>query len=188
MHIVGITGLAGSGKSEIGKYLLSKSFPVIDCDKLGHQVLSEASPVKNQIMNLFGTLDRLLIAEIVFKDPKRLLQLEAIAHPEIKRLLMAELKKYEQQHAQMVFVEAGVLFKMDIADLFNEIWLLECAPEILEARLLQRGWSTAHIKDRLNANENLWQHRHQVHKTLRNDGDIATLLAQVERYLPALAR
>ena len=83
MHIVGITGLAGSGKSEIGKYLLAKSFPVIDCDKLGHQVLSEASPVKNQIMNLFGTLDRLLIAEIVFKDPKRLLQLEAIAHPKL---------------------------------------------------------------------------------------------------------
>ncbi|OQY08839.1 MAG: hypothetical protein B6I29_04740 [Marinitoga sp. 4572_148] len=41
MKIIGITGYAGSGKSEIARILRNLGYIVIDLDKIGHEILKD---------------------------------------------------------------------------------------------------------------------------------------------------
>ena len=68
MFKVAIVGNIASGKSTLEQILKDKGFEVYDTDKISHQVLRDSK----EILELFGTIDRKKIAEIVFSDKKKL--------------------------------------------------------------------------------------------------------------------
>ena len=89
--IIGLTGKYCSGKNHVGSILEKRGIPVLDVDKLGHQVLENR---KQAVIAKFGadlekadgSLDRRLLGQRVFGKPEKLAELEAITHPEINRL------------------------------------------------------------------------------------------------------
>ncbi|MDX9790772.1 MAG: dephospho-CoA kinase, partial [Candidatus Kapabacteria bacterium] len=76
--VIAITGGIGSGKSEIGKILSEKGFPVISTDELAKSIMVGDTKVKLSLIDEFGQevydtsgkLNSKLLSEIVFKDDK----------------------------------------------------------------------------------------------------------------------
>ncbi|TBH21860.1 dephospho-CoA kinase [Thermus thermamylovorans] len=109
--IIGITGNIGSGKSTVAALLRSWGYPVIDLDALAAQARENR---KEELRRLFPEafpgeeLDRRALAQLVFGDPERLRALEALVHPEVRRLLEEELARLQ---APLVFLEIPLLFE-----------------------------------------------------------------------------
>ena len=54
MLILGLTGLTGSGKSTVAKYLLSKKALIFDLDKSAHELYKTGTDTYFKIVNHFG--------------------------------------------------------------------------------------------------------------------------------------
>lgn len=114
--IIGLTGGIGSGKTTIANYLQSKGIPVYVSDSEAKKVM-EFPDVIEKIIFIFGKeitttsnkLDRKKLAEIVFNDPIKLKQLNAIVHPEVKK----HYEKWLQNHQNYLYVvkETAILFE-----------------------------------------------------------------------------
>ena len=87
-----VIGGIGSGKSSVCEILEEEyGFPVIDLDKLGHDILEDAE-VKEAVRAAFGEgvftearIDRKKLGELAFSSEKNREELEAITHPAIAR-------------------------------------------------------------------------------------------------------
>jgi len=109
--IIGLTGNIGSGKSTVAAFLREMGYPVLDADALAEQARELR---KEELRRLFPEafrgeeLDRRALARLVFADPERLRALEALIHPEVRRLLSEELARLR---APLVFLEIPLLFE-----------------------------------------------------------------------------
>jgi dephospho-CoA kinase len=97
--IVGLTGGIGSGKSTVAELFRELGTTIIDADVIARASVAPGEPALEEIIAAFGSacldargrLDRGKLRRLVFSDPVRRQQLEAILHPkiiqEIKRLI-----------------------------------------------------------------------------------------------------
>lgn len=88
--IIGLTGGIGSGKTTVAKYFESLGFPVYNSDNEAKKI-TNTPEILLKIKNVFGDsifdeqiLNRKKLGKIVFKNPEKLKQLNAIIHPEVK--------------------------------------------------------------------------------------------------------
>jgi dephospho-CoA kinase len=85
---VGITGGIGSGKSVICRVFATLGVPVFNADTSARYLMENDSALIKSVFELLGPgvytggmLDRERIAAIVFADPEKLQQLNALVHP-----------------------------------------------------------------------------------------------------------
>jgi dephospho-CoA kinase len=94
MPVVAITGGIAAGKSVVARAMASRGAVVIDADQLARQAVAPGTPGLQAIAGRFGhgvltpagELDRGALGAIVFRDPQGLADLNAIVHPEVRRL------------------------------------------------------------------------------------------------------
>jgi dephospho-CoA kinase len=90
--IIGLTGGIGSGKTTVANYFQSKGIPVYISDIEAKKVMNFPYII-NKIVAVFGaeivgennSINREKLASIVFNDPNKLKQLNAIVHPAVKK-------------------------------------------------------------------------------------------------------
>ena len=161
--LIGITGGIASGKSTVVKYLLKKGYPVIDADKLGHEVLDPTNPGYSEVVDLFGkkilrfngTIDRKILGDIVFKDYDLLKKLNNISHPQIYKMIE---KKYNylltENKSRVVFLEAALLIQANWHKLCDQVWLVKTKKSIALDRLQKRdNLSKKDALDRINSQD-----------------------------------
>ena len=100
--IIGLTGLYCAGKNHVGRLLERRGIPVLDADKLGHEViLREAKNITalfgKKILGADGLINRRLLGKCAFGSPAELAALEAIVHPAVDRLAEEWLERQELQ-------------------------------------------------------------------------------------------
>ena len=86
---IGLTGGIGSGKSTVAKLLAAHGAVLVDTDLIARQLTLPGGAAIRLIAAAFGAdliaadgaLDRARMREIVFTDPSKKRQLEAILHP-----------------------------------------------------------------------------------------------------------
>lgn len=100
--VIGLTGGIGSGKSTVSAGLAARGAVVVDADAVVRELQQPGQPVLAAMVERFGagilrpdgTLDRQSVADVVFRDPEALADLNAIVHPavgaEIDRRMTAE--------------------------------------------------------------------------------------------------
>jgi dephospho-CoA kinase len=89
---IGLTGGIASGKSTVAQRFAELGVPVIDADETARIVVAPGSPGLAGVIGKFGenlltadgTLDRRLLRDLIFSDPGRRRELEAILHPLIR--------------------------------------------------------------------------------------------------------
>ncbi|MFE3870680.1 dephospho-CoA kinase [Flavobacterium sp. ZS1P70] len=113
--IIGLTGGIGSGKTTIANEFLSLGVPVYIADDEARKLM-QSLEVINAIRTVFGntvfendTLKRDELAEIVFSNPEKLEQLNAIVHPSVKKHFKEWLLNHKD--APFVIYEAAILFE-----------------------------------------------------------------------------
>ena len=113
--IIGLTGGIGSGKTTIANEFLSLGVPVYIADDEARKLM-QSTEVINAIRAVFGNevfekdiLNREKLAEIVFSNPEKLEQLNAIVHPAVKKHFDEWLLNHKD--APFVIYEAAILFE-----------------------------------------------------------------------------
>jgi len=103
----------------VAQLLQAKGAVVIDADVLGHQVLEAGSPSFASIVDVFGDailskdgkIDRAKLGEIVFGDPDKRKQLEAISHPRILEEITQRVDELRDTD-QVVVLDAALLVEI----------------------------------------------------------------------------
>jgi dephospho-CoA kinase len=160
---IGITGPIGCGKSQVSRWLAELGAVVIDADEVAKSVTAPGSPAHDLVLRRFGaavtapygTLDRAALGRIVFGDPARLRELEAIVHPAVRPRILDALDAAERAGVPAVAVEAIKLVEGGLAALCDEVWLVACGADAQRERLAARGIGAADAEQRIDAQRGL---------------------------------
>jgi dephospho-CoA kinase len=145
--VIGLTGPIGCGKSTIAGWLAERGAIVIDADEVARAVTAPGEPAHELILERFGDVvrtrdgivDRAGLARIVFTDPRRLAELEAIVHPAVRPRILAAIEEARGSGAAAVVVEAIKLVEGGLAALCDEVWLVTCSSMAQRERVVERG-------------------------------------------------
>jgi dephospho-CoA kinase len=145
---VGLTGGIACGKSTVAQMFVLLGAHLIDFDKLAHEVQEPEKPAWKEIIRYFGkdilkqdeTIDRNILAQIVFADKKELKALNNIVHPLVFNLWQERLDKIKikEEHA-IVLSDVPLLFEGKMQDLFDLTILVLISPEEQICRLMARN-------------------------------------------------
>jgi dephospho-CoA kinase len=117
---VGLTGSIGSGKSTVAQIFEVLGIPVFYADIAAKKIMNEDEGLRSAITNIFGEqayanniLDRKYISSIVFSDPAKLQQLNALVHPATKKNSDAWMREQTSPYA---IHEAALIFEAKVSD------------------------------------------------------------------------
>ena len=107
MFKLGLTGGIGSGKTQVANLLADLGASVIDTDLIAHQLTaaggSAIEPIRQafgeEVIEASGALNRARMRELVFAEPARRAELEAILHP-----LIGQTARQEAEQAVGLYV------------------------------------------------------------------------------------
>ena len=108
---IAVIGGIGSGKSEVMKIAKEKGFFCLSADEINAELLKTPSYIQ-KIAMLFpsavanGVVDKGALAKIVFSDQNERKKLNALAHPEIMRVI-SECKESPLAVELPLFIEGG---------------------------------------------------------------------------------
>ena len=196
---IGLTGGIGSGKSAASKMLAELGAPVLDADKVGHEIYQPGAPAYRDLIDAFGegilatdrTIDRRKLGPIVFADPAALKRLNSIVHPKMfTRMgeMVAALRRDGERRP--IVIEAAILIEANWQPLFDEIWLITASRErVIERVERDRGLNPEQTEARIRAQLSDEERRKYATAVIRNDGTLDELRAAVTRlWQDALAR
>lgn len=137
MLVVGITGTLGAGKSTVGRLFEAWGARRIDADELSREAVAPGSPALEAIVDEWGSevlaedgsLDRAELRERVFSDPEARERLEAIVHPEVRRLRSERLRRFREQGAEVVVGEVPLLFETGMEEEFDVVVVVDAPRE-----------------------------------------------------------
>lgn len=193
MYIIGLTGNIATGKSTVLRYLQQKGAYVFDADKLAHESMQKGTHTYWAIVDTFGeailqadgAIDRPKLGQVVFSDPAKLAQLEALVHPAVFDLARRELAKVE---ADVVVLEAIKLLEAgQLVTMCDEVWVVVSSPEIQIQRLREtRNMSEAEARRRMAAQSPPEEKVKRSDRVIDNSGTEAELYAQVDQAWAAI--
>lgn len=186
-YVIGLTGNIATGKSTVLDYLATRGAHVIDADKLTHRAMAPGGPAYQAIVDAFGAavtdadgiIDRSALGRIVFNDPAALRQLEAIVHPAVTDLVLAEVR---QTTAPVVVIEAIKLLEArNLLRLCDETWVVTASEETQLRRLrAKRGIDEAEARRRMAAQSSQAEKVRLADCVIVNDGELDELFAQLD--------
>jgi dephospho-CoA kinase len=156
---VGLTGGLASGKSFVGRALAGLGCFLIQADELGHQVIEPGGEAYEGVVALFGReilnagakIDRRRLASLVFADPEKLAQLNALVHPPVKARERALAAGFAREHPDGIAVtEAAILVETGSYKDYDRLIVAVCRPEQQIERSMERdGVSREEVLNRL---------------------------------------
>lgn len=180
---IGITGTIGSGKTTVSQYLRARGFYVFDCDEYNAKLLTRKSVIKKiglkfpeVIKN--DSIDKKLLANIIFNDSKLKKELEDILHP----LIIKQMNKEANKH-DIFFGEVPLLFESNLDNEFDHIILVVCDEYIAIERLKQRGFSKKEAKERIKNQMDVQTKIKRADEILYNNCDLAKLYKNVDKWI-----
>lgn len=192
-RIIGLTGGIGSGKSTVANYIASKGIPVYIADEEAKKIM-ERIDVKSSIQSLFkesilntdNTLNRNKIAELVFSNPDKLKQLNAIVHPAVKNHFINWIK--EHKDASFIIKEVAILFETGGHKDCDKVILITAPEEVRIERAMKRDNSSkksvsARIKNQLPEADKIKLSDFVVENT-----NLETTLLKIDEILKILAK
>ncbi len=183
---VGLTGGAGAGKSTVAARLRELGAVVIDADALAREVLEPGSDGLRQVVAAFGeqvlrpdgSLDRAALAAVVFADPERRRELEAITHP---RIAARTSERLAAAPADAVVVhDVPLLVEKALAPAYDLVVVVDAPVERRVERLVGRGLAEADARARIAAQATRAEREAVADVWLDNDGSVADLVAAVD--------
>ena len=189
MLLVGLTGGIGSGKSTVATMLEDRGAVVFDADVLAREAVAPGTRGHDAVVERFGAnvlapggeLDREALAAIVFSDPAARRDLEAIVHPEVRRLFAEGCDRYRDTDAVVVF-SAPLLVETGMHTAFERLVVVASAVETQVERLLRdRGMSEEQARARIDAQAPLEEKAAVADVIVDNEGTLEDLEGQVER-------
>lgn len=190
MDVVGLTGGIAAGKSTVARRLAELGAVVIDADALAREAVAPASPGLAAIAERFGdqlvlpdgSLDRAALGRIVFADDDARQQLNAIVHPEVRRLYADAVADARARDPRAVIVyDVPLLAEARAADEFGTIVVVDAPAEVRIERLVTlRGMDRADAANRVAAQVSDAERRAMADVVIDSSGSMEETVAQTD--------
>ena len=161
MYSAALTGNAASGKSTLAELWRSEGISVLQADDLARRALAPGSAALEAVRESFGAralteageLDRRWMRELVFSDGEARRRLEAIVHPEVRRLRTEREEELRRQGVELVVSEIPLLFEAGLEGDFDCVVLVDADPEVRLRRLMDSKGFDRELAGRLMASQ-----------------------------------
>lgn len=190
MHIIGITGGVGAGKSTILDYLKSRyNGYTVQADLAAHELMEPDGSCYEPVLSLLGQeildeqgkIDRKRTAGLVFPCPDLLKQLNQIVHPAVKREIRRRIAVQEAEGRNFFVIEAALLLEDHYDEICDDMWYIYAQEDIRRQRLKQqRGYSDEKITDILKNQLSDAVFREKCGYVVENDGDLQLTYQQID--------
>lgn len=188
---VGLTGGIASGKSTVSRIFASFGAKVLDADEVAREVLLPGQPAWTRLRQVFGqeffhpdgTVKRKELRKLVFADPEKRSQLNAIVHPEVMKEInrRSEILSSSVQTG-VLLVDVPLLLEVGVANRFDKVVVVYVSKSVQINRLQQRdGISEEEAKQALKAQMALSKKVEQADYVIDNSGTLDETQAQVQR-------
>jgi dephospho-CoA kinase len=192
---IALTGGIATGKSYVSAKIKEAGVPIVDADVLSREVVAPGTTGLAAVRKRFGpdavrrdgTMDRVRIAQIVFKDKRARLDLEAIIHPAVQRAIddfFAQLPK----RTPFAVADIPLLFETKREGQFQSVVVVACPREMQLTRLMERSkLSKEDAERRLAAQLPIDQKVKKATHVIRTDGTFEETDAQVAELIKNLS-
>lgn len=146
MMVIGLTGGIATGKSTVSEIIREYNIPIIDADSIARDIVAPGNitlkkiglEFGSEVINLDGNLNRKILGNIVFNDNQKLLKLNSITHPEIKKIVIKEIKRFRSMEKKACIIDAPLLIEGGFVELVDYIILVYAPVLIVIDRLRSR--------------------------------------------------
>jgi dephospho-CoA kinase len=150
MH-VGLTGNIATGKSYASAHFKELGAQVIDADRVVHDLLECGTPTYGRIVECFGegilredkSIERALLAKIVFFDEAKRRLLNGITHPAVRQELHRRIDSMDQAGREgILIVDAALMVETGGYREYERLIVVACDRSLQLARLMKRDGLT----------------------------------------------
>ena len=195
-RIIGLTGGIASGKSTVTSYLKEKGYPVIDADRVVHDLQVPGGALYRvlvdhfgrEILDASGELDRVVLGQRIFSNPSERDWSNRVQGQLIREAL-AKARDRQAAQSGLFFMDIPLLIEQGYEEWFEAVWLVAVSKETQLKRLMERNHlSELQAKERIAAQMPLDEKRARADLVLDNNGDLTALYARLDRALKQLER
>ena len=164
MKKIGLTGGIGCGKTTVLQEFQQLGVPCFVADSHAGNYYNETSFLDEirhlfgeSVFNSFGQVDKRRIADIVFSDKEKLIQLNSLIHPRV----MEDFRAWaEQQTSDYVIIESAILYEYGLDKQLDAIIAVYLEKEERLSRLelrdkVSRKELEARMRNQLSAEEKM---------------------------------
>ncbi len=192
MQMVAVTGGMASGKSLVGSFLSELGVAVCECDQLAHEAIAIGTVEYDAVVTAFGSgvldsagrIDRRVLGDVVFSDPRKLADLNTIVHPRVKDGWKAWLMTQGSSRAAAVIMP--LLFEVGEEACWDAVVCVASSDKDQLDRLAKRGLSGAEVESRLAAQMKVSEKMARATYVLYNAGTSELLKEQTTRMIDSV--
>ena len=188
MHIVGLTGGIGSGKSMAALFFKELNVPVIDLDDIAKEITTKNNEGYNEIVKKFGVrylndkkeINRYLIKAEIFNDPKLKKEFEQLIHPLIYTACLNQIDNFHTQTYLILIVP--LLFETKTyLGLIQESLLIDCKITTQKERVCSRDKLDSNLIDKIIASQlERSERQEKADNIITNDGSVDELKEKIK--------
>jgi len=190
MHIIGLTGGIGSGKSLASSIFNDLGVPIIDLDMIAKNISKKDLVGYKEIVKMFGSfyldksmnIDRKKLQADVFSRPQCKKKLEEILHPLIYEEFLSLIK--ETSNTPYIVVVIPLLFETKTYQkIINESLLIDCSEELQLKRIIERDKITNELAKKIIASQMARNNKkNKANTVIENGGSKNTLQTNILYY------
>lgn len=195
-RIIGLTGGIASGKSTVTSYLKAKGYPVIDADRVVHDLQAPGGALYRVLVEHFGReilgesgeLDRVVLGQRIFSNSRERDWSNRVQGQLIREAL-ADARDRQAAQSDLFFMDIPLLIEQGYEGWFEAVWLVAVSKETQLKRLMKRNHlSEVEAQERIVSQMPLEAKRSHADLVLDNNGDLTALYARLDAALKQLER
>ncbi|MGA2037083.1 MAG: dephospho-CoA kinase [Acidimicrobiales bacterium] len=190
MLAVALTGGIGSGKSTVAGLMVERGALLIDADEIARVIVEPGGPAYQPVVDRFGpgilsadgTIDRKVLAGLVFAGPGEVAVLNAITHPLIG-VVMIERCRSQKGTDRVVLLDIPVFspgYREPLS--LDVVLLVDCPVELAIERIVaQRGFDRSDVEARVSVQAKRNDRLAAADLVIDNSADRQALVSQVDK-------
>ena len=195
MLVIGLTGPTGAGKGAVATIFEEYGIPVINADRVYHELITPPSSCLQELVEAFGkeillpdgSLNRRTLAGIVFSDPAAREQLNTITHRYVMEEIKTRMERLRREGVPVAALDAPQLFEAGAHQACGAVISVLADRQTRLERIIRRDGITPEGAMR----RILAQKSDEFFKThsdyiIENSGNIELLAPQIHRILAEL--
>lgn len=206
IKVLGLTGGIGTGKSTAAEYLKEMGFAHIDADQIGRDITADGSPMLPVLDNIFGpsgefgkegfdilnkdgSLDRKVLASLVFTDMDRKLKLDEVMFKAIIAEVDRQIELLAEKKPEGIMIDAPLLFEAGLDSRCDMVILIVADIDIRIHRVCQRDDATEQeVRNRINSQMSDEEKKSRSHIIIDNSGTLEDLEMQLEKFFAEFSK
>jgi dephospho-CoA kinase len=195
MLVIGLTGPTGAGKGAVAAIFEGYGIPVINADRVYHELITPPSSCLRELREAFGkgillpdgSLDRRTLGGIVFNDPAARERLNAITHRYVMEEVKTRMERFRRDGIPVVVFDAPQLFEAGAQKACTAvISVLADRGLRLERIMVRDNISAEAAMRRILAQKSDEFFRAHSDYIIENNGNVELLAPQIRRILKEL--